>query len=252
MIAARQNLRKMLKQNCFEVQASACRKFDRQQSQKLRRPPAEENKQQLAALEKDLRELARREEKFSEELEPNGSGGPQIDPPAETARVARNRREAIEQVFVKRVKERLIIERDREPERRDEAQPCASSRSRRPRKPSGLSKLAQQDEAMTEDAQKRLGEAASSIAESSRAMNEGRTAEAAEKAREAARRLASLARQVGALKAKELSDMLARERDFAQAIARAERELCPGAEEAGSAGQGQRPRLEQPAGWPPA
>ena len=76
LISARQNLRKMMKQNSSS-QASACRKFDRQQSQKLRRPPAEENKQQLAALEKDVRELARREEKFSEEIEPKGSGGPQ-------------------------------------------------------------------------------------------------------------------------------------------------------------------------------
>ena len=44
--------------------------------------------------------------------------------------------------------------------------------------------------------------------------------DAAAKAREAARQLESRARQVGALKASELSGRLARERDFAQAIAR--------------------------------
>ncbi len=62
-------------------------------------------------------------------------------------------------------------------------------------------------------------------------MDEKRTAEAAQKAREAARRLESLARQVGALKASELSERLARERDFAQEIARAERELAKALEQ---------------------
>ena len=175
LIAARQNLRKLLKQSASS-QASACRKFDRQQSQKLRRPPAPENKQQLAALEKDLRELARREQKFSEEVS------------AAKPSLAGEQKQAA-----------------REAER--------------------LNKLAQQDEAVTNDARSRLGQAASKVGDSSRAIEEKRPADAARQAREAARRLESLARQVGALKASELSDRLARERDFAQEIARAEREL---------------------------
>ena len=56
-------------------------------------------------------------------------------------------------------------------------------------------------------------------------MEAGHKAEAAEEARAAARQLESAARQVGALKAKELTDRLARQRDLAQAIAKAEREL---------------------------
>ena len=79
-------------------------------------------------------------------------------------------------------------------------------------------------------------------------MDEKRTAEAATKAREAARRLASLARQVGALKAKELSEMLARERDFAQEIARAERELAQALEKQDRAGQSSGRDSQQLAG----
>jgi Domain of unknown function (DUF4175) len=79
LISARQNLRKLLKQG--SSQASACRSFDVKQSQKIRRPPADRIKKQLARLESDLRELARREQKFSEEIEAKGRGGAQIDPP---------------------------------------------------------------------------------------------------------------------------------------------------------------------------
>ena len=74
LISARQNLRKLLKLNSSS-QASACRKFDRQQAQKIRRPPHDESKQQLARLENDLKELARKEQKFSEDIEPRGGGG---------------------------------------------------------------------------------------------------------------------------------------------------------------------------------
>lgn len=84
---------------------------------------------------------------------------------------------------------------------------------------------------MTQDARIRLAQAASTVSDSSRAMDGKRPAEAAQKARDAARRLDSLARQVGALKASELSERLARERDFAQEIARAERELAKAIEQ---------------------
>ena len=43
-----------------------------QQVQKIRRPPDDESKKQLADLENDLRELAKREQKFSEEIEAKG------------------------------------------------------------------------------------------------------------------------------------------------------------------------------------
>ena len=80
------------------------------------------------------------------------------------------------------------------------------------------------------------------VDESSKAIEAGRSSEAAEKAREAARKLESVAREIGGLKEQELADALARERDLAQAIAKAERELGnalePGSKESKEAGAG--------------
>ena len=76
LIGARQNLRKILKQSSSS-QASACRKFDLQQvAEDSAGRPRDQTKKQLAALENDLRELAKREQKFSEEIEAKGGGGP--------------------------------------------------------------------------------------------------------------------------------------------------------------------------------
>jgi chromosome segregation ATPase len=61
--------------------------------------------------------------------------------------------------------------------------------------------------------------------------------QAAGEARAAARKLESAARQVGALTARELSDRLARGRDLAQAIAKAERELAQALEREAASGQ---------------
>ena len=60
LISARRNLRKLLGQSNSQ-QASACRSFDRQEQQNLRRPPQDEKKRQLASVEKDLRALAKEE-----------------------------------------------------------------------------------------------------------------------------------------------------------------------------------------------
>ena len=223
LIAARQNLRKMMKQNSSS-QASACRKFDRQQAQKLRRPPAEENKQQLAALENDVRELARREQKFSEEIEPNGSGGPQLDPPEQQQKPSLNSPKPSAKSSAKGSASGASSSSSASQNSLPEPS-LAEQQKQAAREAERLGKLAQQDDAMTENARSRMSQASSSIEDSSRAMDDAQKAKAAAKARGAARQLESLARQIGALKASETSDRLARERDFAQAIARAEREL---------------------------
>lgn len=68
LIDARQNLRKLLKQSNSQS-ASACRKFDRQQRQKLRMPEKkqEDQQQQVASARAKLEDLAKRERKWSEE-----------------------------------------------------------------------------------------------------------------------------------------------------------------------------------------
>ena len=219
LIGARQNLRKLLKQNSSS-QASACRKFDRQQSQKLRRPPADQTKRQLAALENDLKELAKREQKFSEEIEPKDGGGPQLEPPEQQEQRSRDSQKRSSKGS-KAGSSSGATENQKsqtEPSPAEQQKQAAQEAER-------LSKLAQNDEALTEHVKSRLDQASGTVGDSSRAIEEMRRAEAAQKAREAARQLASVARQVGALKANEVSDRLARQCDLALEIARAEREL---------------------------
>ena len=83
--------------------------------------------------------------------------------------------------------------------------------------------------------------------ESSRSIEAGREAEAAQEARSAARKLESVARQIGALKAKELTDRLARQRDLALAIAKAERELGQALERQAESKQGATPDQQRSA-----
>ena len=107
-----------------------------------------------------------------------------------------------------------------------------------------LRQLARQDRALTELANDRLNAASLSVQSSSRLIEAGHKAQAAQAARTAARQLELAVRQVGALKAQLLTDRLARQRDFAQAIAKAERELGPGPR---SRGQLERHERSRPA-----
>jgi hypothetical protein len=79
LIKARQNLRKLLSQN--SSQASACRKFDNEQSQKIRPPKKrdEQEKERLAQLEQEIAALAKQEKKFSEDIASSTGGGAQME-----------------------------------------------------------------------------------------------------------------------------------------------------------------------------
>ncbi len=82
LIRARENVRKKLSQSNSQS-ASACRKFDREQRQKLRMPEKkqqQDKQQQVADLRKKLDDLAKQERKWSQECQqcnnPNSSGKP--------------------------------------------------------------------------------------------------------------------------------------------------------------------------------
>jgi hypothetical protein len=77
LIKARQNLRKLLKQG--GSQASACRSFDNEQSQKIRPPKKNDEKERLAQLEQEIAALAKQEKKFSEEIASSGGGGAKLE-----------------------------------------------------------------------------------------------------------------------------------------------------------------------------
>ena len=216
LIAARQNLRKLLRLSQSSC-ASACRSFDAKQFQRIRRPPADQTKKQLARLENDLKELARREQKFSEEIEAKGRGGPKIDPPPDGEQQAQNARKPSAKPSSPRPG-------SSSPSAEARSSPAQQQR-RAEEEAERLRQLASRDEALTDLTNRRLAAAAAAVQESSRSAEAGREAQAAAEARDAARKLESVARQVGALKAGELADRLARQRDLAQAIAAAEREL---------------------------
>ncbi|MFI5454522.1 MAG: DUF4175 family protein [Isosphaerales bacterium] len=221
LISARQNLRQLLNQSSSR-QASECRKFDRQQVQKIRRPPPDKSKEELARLEEDLDELAEREQDFSEEIEARGGGGPELEPPPRNEAQAKSSQKPSSESPKKGPGPASGKSASQAPRPRpnpvQEQQQAAEEAER-------LRRLAQKDKALTDLANRRLEAAAKLVQESSRAIEAGQSAEAAEKARDAARKLEAAARQVGALKAPELADGLARVRDIAQAIAKSEREL---------------------------
>ena len=256
LISARENLRTLLSTDPGTL-ASAARKYDRQQVQKLRRPPDDKNKE-LAQLEADLDDLAEREKAFSEEIEAKGGGGARLDPPPPSPVAGGDG----EPAPMPPDSQQPPPPPEQQSQKPSEAQQPGSTPSKKATggtkgkgagKEAGkpqtdpvadqrkaadeaerLSRLAQKDEALTDAARQRLDAAAKMVQESSRAMEAGKKAEAAEKAREAARKLESIAREVGALKARELAEGLAKERDLAQALAAAERALAqkvdPGAQ----------------------
>ena len=79
LIKARQNLRKLLSQS--GGQASACRSFDNEQSQKIRPPKKndDQEKERLAQLEQEIATLAKEEKKFSEEIASSSGGGAKME-----------------------------------------------------------------------------------------------------------------------------------------------------------------------------
>jgi hypothetical protein len=216
LITIRQNLRKLLPL-LNSAQASACRKFDRQQAQKIRRPPQDKKEQ----VEAELMELAKREQEFSEEIEAKSSGGVEFDSNPENVQQA----ESPEEPPTKDSSSKSSSSAKDSSKSGQSKSNLTEEQQKAAAEAERLAQLAQKDKALTESTKARLEAAAKDVQESSDALRDGKSAEAAEKAREAARKLELAARQVGALKSKELAEALARERDVAQAIARAEREL---------------------------
>ncbi len=189
LVGARRNLRRLLSQS-NQQQAGACRSFDRQVQQNLRRPPQDQTKQKLADLENDLRKLAKKERQFSEELTPRPRSGQTWEMPAAASPGDPVQRQ-----------QQAVKEAER------------------------LRDLARQDESLTERTRQRLGDVTETIRQGADEIQAKRPAEAAESARNAAEHLESLARQVGALKAGELADQMARTRDLTRELSTAQRKL---------------------------
>jgi hypothetical protein len=183
LIKARQNLRQFLSQNSSS--ASACRKFDARQEQKLRKPPQKDKKAELAKLQEEIEKLAKEEKKFSEEMAGKGGGAKPSESQGSPA------------------------------ERQEKAAAKAAE----------LQRQVGADEALTDLARERMDAAAGSVKGSAKSAREGRNREAGQQAAEAAEQLARLARQVAGLKAPELGTRLAQGEGLARQLARRQQQL---------------------------
>jgi hypothetical protein len=242
LVSTRRNLQKLLAQG-NSGQSSAAQQFDRQQVQRIRRPKQDDK--ELAELEEDLMELAELEEDFSEEIEAKGGGGANVDPPEKEKAQAKSEEEQPAQPAEE--KSRSAQKKGSNQKNQKEMDSRAKQR-RAAEEAERLRRLARRDKALTDLAKQRLEAAAKAVQDASQAMEQGRESDAARQAREAASKLKSAARQIGALKAKEITDRLARQRDLAQAIAKAERELGRDVERGAEPKDGTPPPKEQLAG----
>lgn len=218
LIKARKNMRKFLSQK-NSPSSSACRTFDRKQEQKIRRPPADTTKDELAKLEGDLQQLAQTEKKFSEEIEAQGGGGAKLDPPQEPPHQPPQESRSSSSSSSQAESQKPSDSKPQPKPGPAERQQAAAVEARR------LQDLAHNDEALSDLARKRMEEAAKAVEDAYQAMQSGRPRDAAEQAGEAAEKLDRLARQVGGLKGRELSSRLAKARELAQKLAKEEQGL---------------------------
>ncbi len=208
LIKARQNLRKFLSRQSSS--ASACRKFDNQQQQKLRKPPREDKKQRLAKLQQEIEQLAREERKFSEDVAPK-SGGAQMEKDADQQKA----------------------NPQKSPGKSSGGSPSASQsqaqlaerQEKAAAKAEELQKLVREDDALTQLARERMDQAAESARAGAQSMENGRKQEAGQKAGEAAEQLERLARHVAGLKEPELSTRLGQSEGMARQLARQQQTL---------------------------
>ena len=161
-------------------QASACRSFDRQQQQALRKPPEDTTAKQLASLEKDLRRSPRRGARSPRKW---SSAGPSQPTAGQHGR----------SVLMRRVSQILDVRQDFSPGGAPIPWQSKSRRSRRRSAPRPGTK----DRSLTDRARRRLGDATEAVRKSADEIREGHRPEAASQARAAADQLERLRRQVG-------------------------------------------------------
>ena len=185
LIKARQNDRKSISQS--SSCASACRKFDQEQKQKVRKPPQEDKKERLARLQDEIEKLAREEKKFSEDVTPKGGGA--------------------------------------QAEKQDSQAGLAERQQKSAEKAAELQNQVREDDALTELARERMDSAAAAAQASARSMQNGRQREAGEQAAEAAEQLERLARHVAGLKAPDLTTRLGQSESLARQLAKQQQGL---------------------------
>jgi hypothetical protein len=188
LIKARQNVRKFLSQSSNS--ASACRKFDQEQKQKVRKPPQDDKKERLGKLQDEIEKLAREEKKFSEDVTPK-SGGAQME-----------KKDGEKQAGL------------------------AERQQKSAEKAAELQKLVHEDDALTELARERMDAAAATAQASAQSVQNGKPREAGAQAGDAAEELERLARHVAGLKAPDLTTRLGQSENLARQLTKQQQGLA--------------------------
>jgi hypothetical protein len=218
LIKARENLRQILKDSKC---ASACRKFDSQQKQKLRKPPEKDkDKKEQAKTQEALERLAREEKKLSEEIAAK-QGGAKLEKPDS------DKPQGSKPQVGKPSPSQGSQESGDSPKEGDKPSE-GTPLQRQQRAAQAAAQLQEQfakDEALKGLPRERMDNAAKAIDKSAQDLEGKRETEAGKQAAQAARELERLARQVEAIKAAELAARLAAAQALAKQVAREQDQL---------------------------
>ena len=218
LIRAKKKMRKLLSNSSS---AKMCRNFDRQQQQKLRKPPnKDEDKTKVA---QDLRKLAEEERKVHDELEPKPTQNQ-----SQSQSNSQNQAQA---------KSESPSPNSNPAEQQAKAAEAAKA----------LQQAMKNDPSMSQLAKGRMDAAAQTVQEGAEALRSGRDHEAAKRASDAAAQLDRLAEQVEALKAADLAAKLAAAKNLAQGLARQQKDLGDRITHEGSGGNPEAKRRAEAA-----
>lgn len=203
LIKARKNIRQFLSQSSS---ASACRKFDQQQRQKLRTPPKKDDKAEQAKLPQEIEKLAQEEKKIGQEIAAK-NGGPQLEDKGQKS----SKKSAPKPSQGKGSSS--ASGKPSEPSLGERQEKAAAKAEK-------LKQLVRDNEKLTDLARQRMDEAAEKVRSSADSLKAGRAGDAGREAADAAEQLERLAKQVAALTAPEVTARLAHGQNMARQLAR--------------------------------
>jgi hypothetical protein len=215
LIKARQNIRQFLSQS--SSCASACRKFDQQQRQKLRTPSQKDDKAEQAKLQQEIERLAQEEKKIAQEIAGKKSG----------AELQQQGQESLKGASSGSSKSDSSSSGSSSGNGKPSAaKPNLSERQEKAAaKAEELKQLVRKNEKLTDLTRERMDQAAKEVRDSADSLNQGREREAGKQAAEAAEQLERLAKQVAALTAPEVTTRLAHGQNMAHQLARQQEAL---------------------------
>lgn len=199
LIKARKNIRQFLSpsSSC----ASATRKFDQKQRQKLR--PKKDDKAAQAKLQQNLEKLAQEEKKIAQEIAAKSSGA-KMEQTGQNSAKKTSSSSAKNSVFASSSSGESLSQR----------QEKAAAKAEE------LKQLVHKNEKLTDLARERMDAAAQEAQSSDDSFKQGRESDAGKHAGSAAEQLERLAKQVAALTAPELTTRLAHGQNMARHLAR--------------------------------